>query len=291
MEPIESKYLGKRVSFPQHYDPSLILAIPRYENRKLYNIKEQPEIFTGCDIWHSYELGFMTKNGLPVTGMLKITYGSDNLYLVESKSLKLYLNSFNMNRFGETKKEGLKEVLDTIKNDLSSALQTNVSVYFFDIQKEEAFDFTNFSLLEDNKEAENIAFDHYKESPELLKIEKEESSTIKVATNLLRSNCKITHQPDWGSVYIHIKANKTIDKLSLLQYLVSFRNEYHFHEEVCEMIYKRLWDFLQPEELMVACLFTRRGGIDICPVRANKQELLPENLINVNIRDYKLIRQ
>ncbi len=291
MEPIESKYLGKRVSFPQHYDPSLILAIPRYENRKLYNIKEKPEIFTGCDIWHSYELGFMTKNGLPVTGMLKITYGSDNLFLVESKSLKLYLNSFNMSRFGNTKEDGLKEVLDTIKNDLSSALKTEVNVCYFETQQEEALDFSDYTLLDGNKEAENINFDHYKESPELLKIEKEESSTIKVATNLLRSNCKITHQPDWGSVYIHIKAEKTIDQLSLLQYLVSFRNEYHFHEEVCEMIYKRLWDFLQPKELMVACLFTRRGGIDICPVRANKQELLPENLINVNIRDHKLIRQ
>lgn len=291
MEPIESKYLGKRVSFPQQYDPSLILAIPRYENRKLYDIKEQPEIFTGCDIWHSYELGFITKNGLPVTGMLKITYNSDNLYLVESKSLKLYLNSFNMSRFGDTVKEGLDEVIETIKSDLSSALQTNVNVCFFNTQQEETFDFIDYSLLEENIEAENLTFDHYKESPELLRIEKGEPSEIKVATNLLRSNCKITHQPDWGSVYIHIKANNTIDKLSLLQYLVSFRNEYHFHEEVCEMIYKRLWDFLKPEELMVACLFTRRGGIDICPVRTNKQNLLPKNLINVNLRDCKLIRQ
>ncbi len=213
MEPIESKYLGKRVSFPQHYDPSLILAIPRFENRKLYNIKEQPEIFIGCDIWHSYELGFMTKNGLPVTGMLKITYSSDNLYLVESKSLKLYLNSFNMTRFGGTKEEGLNEVLDTIKRDLSSALQTEVNVSYFEAQHEKSFDFTDFSLLEDIKEAENVVFNHYKESPELLKIAKEEQSKLKLATNLLRSNCKITHQPDWGSVYIHIKADKTINKL------------------------------------------------------------------------------
>lgn len=179
MEPIESKYLGKRVSFPQHYDPSLILAIPRYENRKLYNIKKNPEIFTGCDIWHSYELGFMTQNGLPVTGMLKITYGSDNLYLVESKSLKLYLNSFNMTHFGKTKEDGLREVSDTIKNDLSSALQTEVKVCFFETQQEEAFDFTDYSLLEENKEAQNITFDHYKESPGLLKIEKKSHQQLK----------------------------------------------------------------------------------------------------------------
>lgn len=291
MESKESKYLGKRVSFPQSYDPSLILSIPRYENRKLYDIEEHPTIFTGYDVWHSYELGFMTKNGLPITGMLKITYDSNNLYLVESKSLKLYLNSFNMSRFGNTKDEGLKEVLATIKNDLSKALNTDVKVSFFDNQTEESLDFSDYTLLEENKDAETIIFDHYKEAPELLKIEKEESSTIKVSTNLLRSNCKITHQPDWGTVFIHIKADKTIDQLSLLEYLVSFRNENHFHEEVCEMIYKRLWDFLNPNELMVACLFTRRGGIDICPVRANKHELLPQNLVNEKSRDHKLIRQ
>lgn len=291
MEPIESKFLGKRVSFPQSYDPSLLLAIPRYENRKIYDIAEQPDIFTGCDVWHSYELGFMTNKGLPVTGMLKITYSSNNLYLVESKSLKLYLNSFNMSRFGNTKEEGLKIVLETIKNDISKALETEIKLAFFTTEEEAATDFRNYELLEENKDAEDIVFDHYKETPELLKIEKEESSTLKLSTNLLRSNCKITHQPDWGSVYIHIKADKTINKLSLLQYLVSFRNENHFHEEVCEMIYKRLWDFLEPEELMVSCLFTRRGGIDICPARANKEELLPQNLINVTIRDNKLIRQ
>lgn len=291
MEPIESKFLGKRVSFPQSYDPSLILAIPRYENRKLYDIAEQPDIFTGCDVWHSYELGFMTKKGLPVTGMLKITYNSNNLYLVESKSLKLYLNSFNMSRFGDSREEGLKIVLDAIKQDLSKVLETEINLTFFTTEEEACTDFNDFELLEENTAAEDIVFDHYKEAPELLKIEKEESSTLKLSTNLLRSNCKITHQPDWGSVYIHIKADKTIDKLSLLQYLVSFRNENHFHEEVCEMIYKRLWDFLEPEELMVSCLFTRRGGIDICPARANKEELLPGNLTNVNIRDNKLIRQ
>lgn len=291
MEPKESKYLGKRVSFPQSYDPSLILAIPRYENRKLYDIEEHPTIFTGFDVWHSYELGFMTKNGLPVTGMLKITYGCNNLYLVESKSLKLYLNSFNMSRFGNNKEEGLSEVLATIKTDLTKALETDINISFFDNQKEKTSDFSNFSLIEDNKKANDIIFNHYKEAPELLKIETEYSSTLKISTNLLRSNCKITHQPDWGSVFIHIKANKTIDQLSLLEYLVSFRNENHFHEEVCEMIYKRLWDFLNPEELMVACLFTRRGGIDICPVRANKHELLPQNLISEKSRDYKIIRQ
>ncbi len=291
MKSIESKFLGKKIPFPQSYDPSLILAIPRYENRKIYNIAEQPEIFTGYDVWHSYELGFMTNNGLPITGMLKITYSSNNLYIVESKSLKLYLNSFNMSRFGDTREDSLKIVLNTIKSDLSNALKTDINIAFFTIETEAYTDFKNYELLEDNAEIENIAFDHYKETAELLKISNKDASILRLYTNLLRSNCKVTHQPDWGSVYIHIKADKTIDRLSLLQYLVSFRNENHFHEEVCEMIYKRLWDFLEPEELMVSCLFTRRGGIDICPSRANKEELLPRNLINVTVRDNKLIRQ
>lgn len=291
MASIEAKYLGKRVSFPDKYDSSLILAIPRYENRKLYDIEEHPDIFVGYDTWHAYELGFITLKGLPVTGVIKITYKADNLYLVESKSLKLYLNSFNMTAFGNSKEEGLKEVIEIIRNDLSAALKTDVNVTFFENDEEKALDFKEYELLEEQKSAEDIEFSHFKEAPELLHVNENEEHTVRLSSNLLRSNCKITHQPDWGSIFIHIKAEKNVDRLSLLKYLVSFRNEYHFHEEVCEMIYKRLWDLLSPEELMVCCLFTRRGGVDICPCRANKDYLLPKSLIDHKVRDYKLIRQ
>ena len=114
---------------------------------------------------------------------------------------------------------------------------------------------------------------------------------IKVCSHLLRSNCKITKQPDWGSIYIHIQADCLPDHASLLKYIVSLRNENHFHEEICEMTYKRLWDLFHPEILAVSCIYTRRGGIDICPSRANQAEYLPEHLQAPEILTRKLLRQ
>lgn len=288
-EPIEATHLGKKSEFPTEYDASVLVAVPRYENRKIYGIEEIPSIFVGKDVWHAYELGFMTENGLPVTGMLKMVYGADNLFLVESKSLKLYLNSFNMSKFGQTRTEGIAAVLQRIESDLNSLLKTEVEVSFIQREEEKVFDFDGYSLLEDNAEAEKVTYSHFVESPDLLK--PKGKGTLKVGTHLLRSNCKITHQPDWGSAYIFMEGENVPTEASLLKYLVSFRNENHFHEEVCEMIYKRLLDIFSPEKLMVACLFTRRGGIDICPVRASSADLLPPNLINAKMRDHKLIRQ
>jgi 7-cyano-7-deazaguanine reductase len=112
-----------------------------------------------------------------------------------------------------------------------------------------------------------------------------------VGTHLLRSNCKITHQPDWGSAFIFLEGSVQPTPESLLQYLVSLRHEDHFHEEVCELIYKRLWDSFSPSALMVACLYTRRGGLDICPVRASHTHLLPAALTDINTLSSKLLRQ
>ena len=109
----------------------------------------------------------------------------------------------------------------------------------------------------------------------------------------LRSNCRVTNQPDWGDVYVHIKGNYSVTPESLLQYIVSMRKENHFHEEICECIYKRLWDLLQPQELFVACLYTRRGGIDINPVRASSHEVLYTygNIVSSIIACTKTARQ
>ena len=102
---------------------------------------------------------------------------------------------------------------------------------------------------------------------------------LKVGSHLLKSNCKITSQPDWGTIYIHLKANRTPAPVSLLKYIVSLRNENHFHEEICEMVYQRLYELFQPEILVVTCLYTRRGGIDICPSRSSHPQYLPSHLL------------
>jgi 7-cyano-7-deazaguanine reductase len=290
--PIEAKVLGKQVDYPQQYTPEILVAVPRSINRKNYNIEDDALPFLGIDVWHAYELSFLTNTGLPVTGVLKLLYPASTPFLVESKSLKLYLNGFNMGRYGKNATEGIEQVLNTIRHDLSALLNTNVNAAFFSThQKQLATDFNDYILLEEMEGVDSINFTNYTETPSLLVAEESDQIQLKVGTHLLRSNCKITHQPDWGSAFIYIKSNKLPKKTNLLQYLVSIRNENHFHEEICEMIYKRLWDNFNPEELMVACIYTRRGGIDICPVRASHEMLFPGLLCNLMELSPKLVRQ
>lgn len=286
----EDRFLGKQVSYPQQYSPEMLVAVPRQLNRAQYQLFNQNLPFVGYDAWHAYELSFLTEKGLPVSGLLKFVYSAKNPSLVESKSLKLYLNSFNMDRFGQSRADGLSIVLGMIKKDLSELLDTDVKLSFFnDLPDSSPFDFKSYQTLEDDKLAADLIFENYTEAPDLLQPSNEKE--LKVSTHLLRSNCKITYQPDWGSAYIYYKGQNAPSKASLLQYLVSIRNENHFHEEICEMIYKRLWDKFKPEELMVSCIYTRRGGIDICPARASHAHLLPDYLLNPDTLSSKLLRQ
>ncbi|MBS2210828.1 NADPH-dependent 7-cyano-7-deazaguanine reductase QueF [Carboxylicivirga mesophila] len=287
----EGKFLGKQVDYPQNYAPEMLVAVPRHFNRTQYNLHEDSLPFIGVDVWHAYELSFLTNNGLPVTGLLKVVYSATSKNIVESKSFKLYLNSFNMHRFGNTMQEGLKEVLSLIKKDLSHLMDTDISLHFFrqDCAKT-AYDFADYRVLENMVNADIIKFEHYNENPDLLKTSGI-AGELNVASHLLRSNCKITNQPDWGTAYIHIKGQELPTGESLLQYIVSIRNENHFHEEICEMLYKRLWDIFKPDELAVSCIYTRRGGIDICPIRVSHEHLLPRYLSDTSVLSHKLLRQ
>lgn len=290
--PIEGKYLGQRVEYPQQYSPEYLVAVPRSLNREIYGLDNSNLPFVGVDVWHAWELSFLTEKGLPVAGVIKLIYPADSPSIVESKSFKLYLNGFNMSRFGSTREEGITIVKDLIKKDLSSVLETSVIVTFFPAYASEGgADFADWQLLEELPEIETTEFVAYTETPALFQTSSGNEKELRVASHLLRSNCKITHQPDWGSAFIYIKGNMLPDKLSLLKYLVSIRNENHFHEEICEMIYKRLVDTFAPEDLMVTTIYTRRGGIDICPVRASKASLLPLTLTSADQLSKKLIRQ
>jgi len=286
----ESKLLGKKVDNPKEYDPSILVAVPRELNRSIYDINDPDNLFTGCDIWHAWEFSLLTNKGLPVTGVLKIKYSSHSPDIVESKSLKLYLNSFNMEKFGDDPEAAVKIVLNIIQNDLSNLLKTEVEIRFFDKHTYSEADFSDYIQLEKSEAIQNIEFTEYTENKHLL-ISSNEEGVQKVYSDLLRSNCKITNQPDWGSVFIYLKGKSMVNQESLLQYIVSLRNENHFHEEICELLYKRLYDLLEPEEICITCIYTRRGGIDICPTRTNKTELLPENLTNISELSTKLLRQ
>ena len=268
---IASIHLGKKVSGSKKYNPNLIVAIPRIENRRQYNIENNNLPFKGFDIWHAYEFSSMTKNGIPVTRLMKMKYNCDSEFLVESKSLKLYLNSFNMTIFGNSIRECLEICKNTIEKDLSEKLKTDVKINFFENNTERENIFNNFENIMNFVDESSLKIDKFKEAPEELKTEKNnEIKTHYLLFDSLRSNCRVTHQPDFGDLFIYYKSKNHIFEDSIVQYLTSFRSEYHFHEECCEMIYKRLIDLLnENDELFVCALYTRRGGIDISPVRSN----------------------
>lgn len=305
---IASKHLGKAgdgsvVSpyvTPNSVDNSLLVPIPRHLNRTQYDLTGNE--FQGFDTWHAYEVSFMTTKGYPVNCVAKIVYPSNSEFIVESKSLKLYMNSFNMDSMGSTVKGALDNTRNRIESDLSAALETPVDVYLHNIDNRassvDPINMWDYNLLEDEiDELDDVIFDTYEENPDTLLVDTGRSSWdenfIKVWTPSLRSNCRVTNQPDWGDVFVYMKGDTFPTNESLLKYIVSMRSENHFHEEICECIYKRLMDKFSPEELFVTCLYTRRGGIDINPVRYNKTHLghMASGLRNTTEMTEKTMRQ
>jgi len=288
-----SKLLGKSVDYPQSYCPDILVAVPRSLNREIYGIDHPDELFCGYDSWHAYEASFLLNNGMPVAGVLKIVYPSTSTCIVESKSLKLYLGSFQMTALGNDINTGMTHFTHRVEEDLSQLLATQVKVRFYtNFSPDSPFDFREYEILEEHIAPASAVFSIYQEHPAYLSEQVHMSGgELKAGSHLLKSNCKITRQPDWGSIYIRMKAPILPGKLSLLKYIISLRNENHFHEEICEMTYKRLSDLFHPEILMVSCLYTRRGGIDICPMRANAPEYLPQYLPQVEILTQRSFRQ
>jgi len=316
IEVIASKHLGKAGDgsvvkpyvTPDTVDASLLVGVPRILNRTAYEIDEDDLPFKGADTWNCYEFSTLTNNGFPVTGLMRIVYNSNSKCIVESKSLKLYLNSFNMMRNGDTVEEVIENVEYQVYNDLTPLLFDTPADHSFSylsngVQVALVFEDSNvtkpitgdFWSIENYIDPTRVSFDHFNESPDILEvIDSSDSITNRWRSAVLRSNCRVTNQPDWGDVYIAIRGKKTVTPTSLLQYIVSMRKENHFHEEICECIYKRLYDLLAPEELFVTCLYTRRGGIDINPVRADSVNTINKygtNLVNEQQANFKTLRQ
>lgn len=294
---IQHSSLGKSSVNPEKYDASLLFRIPRIENREKYGISNKNLPFSGVDVWNCYEVSFLLDNGLPVNRMLKLIYSCESEFLVESKSLKLYLNSFNMERLGATMQKASEKFIDTVRVDLENELQTAVAVQLFTDNSEEIKPFAELQtkdlvqLISENKLSEK-KFNHFLEAPGLLEGKSTKNQQeIAFRTDVLRSNCRVTNQPDWGDLFVKMISAYEVDLSSVLAYLISFRQENHFHEEVVEMIYKRLWDKFQPQELMVAAMYTRRGGIDINPIRVSETNLLDEAFISTTQRLAKTLRQ
>ena len=279
------KVLGQKTDHPAEYSPDILVREERQTNRDTVGINGNDLPFIGFDTWNAYEISGLTVNGFPVAGIAKIVYPCDSKYIVESKSIKLYFNSFNMDTFGHTPMEVLSNIAETAIYDLSELLDTNVNVVIhpasIDIATKPVFEEEEFITLEEHvgSKISGQIFNTYKESPELLKAGKS-SGTVKYHSALLKSNCKVTSQPDWGDAYIHMKGDNLPTPESILEYIISFRDECHFHEEICETMYYRLWTKFNLEELCVTCLYARRGGIDINPTRSSEEFLLPSRLID-----------
>ena len=297
------KVLGQRVDSPTTYTPEILVREERQRNRTHLDLKNGFLPFVGYDIWNGYECSALTDNGLPVTCVAKVVYSAENDFIVESKSMKLYWNSFNMQKMGKNTKEVLKNIKQTASKDLSLLLETDVKVELFpqtvdketNVQRDAWYNNYNqefWPVLEKTKGAEKIEFTVFNEDAKLLQVNNQITDvSYRCMSTLLRSNCKITKQPDSGDIFIYYKGSKAVTEKSLLEWIVSFRNECHFHEEICEAAYKRLWDLLEPDELLVTCFYARRGGWDIVPTRASSKKLLDKRLIDVKHPYFKFPRQ
>jgi 7-cyano-7-deazaguanine reductase len=255
--------LGRSVSGSAHYDPSLLFPIPRASGREALAIDNVALPFQGVDIWNAYELSWLDARGKPQVALGEFRVPASSPNLIESKSLKLYLNSFNQTRLATI--EQLRRVLI---DDLSSAAGSDVDVLLYGLADPVAS--TIQSLQGECIDDLDIEISHYgPPAPELLGLtadanEVEES----LVSHLLKSNCPVTAQPDWASVQIHYTGAQ-IDRQGLLRYLISYRNHDDFHEQCVERIFSDLLARCAPRRLTVQARYTRRGGLDINPWRSN----------------------
>lgn len=254
--------LGKKTTYRSEYAPSLLHPIARQMNRDTIKLPS-PLPFHGIDIWNAYELSWLNAKGKPVISLAEFRFPCTAPYIVESKSFKLYLNSFNNSRFSSE-----QTVLSLLKQDL--ALATGATVHIKLIPASTLLGYKIGNLPGISLDDLDISMDEFTTNADLL-ICKEGLIEETVHSHLLKSNCLVTGQPDWGSVAIRY-AGKPIDHARLLQYLVSCRNHNEFNEHCIERIYADIWRVCQPKQLTVYGRYTRRGGLDTNPFRSNFEE-------------------
>ena len=256
--------LGKSTEYRDIYDASLLQPVPRSLNRDPLGIRADSLPFHGGDIWTLYELSWLNAKGLPQVAVGQVELSDTSVNLVESKSFKLYLNSFNQTRF-----DSWDKVRDTLERDLRACAQGDVSVVLYRLNEIEGQPVARFhgTCIDD----QDLAIDSYAFSADhLADAAGDEVVEETLVSHLLKSNCLITHQPDWGSVQIQYRGPR-IDREKLLRYLVSFRHHNEFHEQCVERIFSDIQRFCRPETLSVYARYTRRGGLDINPWRSNTE--------------------
>jgi 7-cyano-7-deazaguanine reductase len=251
--------LGRHTTYPDHYDASLLFPIARQANRS--TLPFVPD-WAGTDIWNAYELSWLNPKGKPQVATGRFTVPANSPNLIESKSFKLYLNSFNDAAFND-----LQTVQDIMARDLSQAAGAPVQAHIQPLGP--AATETLGALPGVNIDHLDVTVSHYTPAPQLLHcVPGAGVASETLVSDLLKSNCPVTGQPDWGTVQIQYRGPK-IDHAGLLQYIISLRRHQEFHEHCVEQMYCDIWRACQPEALTVYARYTRRGGLDINPWRAS----------------------
>jgi 7-cyano-7-deazaguanine reductase len=266
----EHSPLGKPVSYIDHYDPTLLFPIERAAAREAIGVPAHLPFF-GTDIWNAYELSWLNQKGKPQIAVATFIVPAESPNIVESKSFKLYLGSFAQTAF-----DSIDDVRAAIRKDVSAVCGANVSVqlvapYEFALKlKMEEFEGLSLDRLD-------LDADVYSPDPSLLRASFDEPPVDETLfSNLLKSNCPVTGQPDWGSVQIRY-VGAPIDHAGLLRYIISYREHTGFHEQCVERIFMDVMRECKPQRLAVYARYTRRGGLDINPFRTNFNLPLPDN--------------
>ena len=272
----EQSQLGKSSTYVDQYDAALLFPIARRPKRDEIGLAATLPFF-GADLWTAYELSWLNARGKPQLAIARITVPAESTHIVESKSVKLYLNSFNNTVFADA-----AEVQARLREDLSAAIwqggnvMSSVGVQLVlpqDFDKEPVYELDGLNL-----DRLDLECAHYQPAPELLTAQFNEAPVTETLTSqLLKSNCLVTGQPDWGSVRISYTGPQ-IDQAGLLQYIVSFRNHNEFHEQCVERIFMDIWRACKPSKLEVYARYTRRGGVDINPWRTSHPMAAPVNI-------------
>lgn len=282
--------LGKTSAYPEKYDPSLLYPIPRELGRAHLSIQPHPT-WVGEDVWRAFEVSWLNEKGKPEIAILRFTIPAHSSHIIESKSFKLYLNSFNQEKISWT------TLINRLKTDLSQAAGAEVQVEketahtaFF--TTDEPFPPFHGIEVQDNPtqpmmrtekipllyavslDELDVECSVYEPSPSLLKTDASRYVKEVLFSDLLKSNCPVTSQPDWGTVVISYEG-EAIDHASLLQYIVSYRHHNGFHEQCVEQIYCDIMKYCSPKALEVYARYTRRGGLDINPRRASPNFIAP----------------
>lgn len=279
--------LGEQTTdYPTEYSPETLYPIARSIGRDAIGWHDE-KLKVGVDWWQAFEMSWLNSQGISQVAIARFGIPASSPFIVESKSLKLYLNSINFTEFS-----GWDDVQALIAKDLSACVQAEVTVELFDLNDDLNDKATGLLIAQPEavcidealaNSSEKVALTEHpdasllaKNESDLRDSEKEVGKNFSFYSNLLRSNCPVTNQPDWGTLAVSISSEKPVNSANMLRYILSFRQHNGFHEQCVEQIFADLSQYYEPSELMVRAWYTRRGGIDINPCRVSDMSLLPK---------------